>query len=169
MEPTVSTERREHLRERFAEYIKSKKMRQTPERFAILDRALEQRVHFDIDELYRDIEKEYRVCRATVYNTVELLCECKILRKHYLNENQAAYELYDDRHLHLICMSCGKVKEVHDEGFNEYFEQLKFRQFKPSFISTNIYGLCSQCSRRLNREKRAGESLHTEGEDIEEK
>ncbi|MDE6028189.1 MAG: hypothetical protein K2G23_08965 [Muribaculaceae bacterium] len=66
MKSMVSTELREHLRERFAEYIKSKKMRQTPERFAILDKALEQRVHFDIDELYRDIEREYRVCRATV-------------------------------------------------------------------------------------------------------
>ncbi|MBD5386632.1 transcriptional repressor [bacterium] len=154
MRSAVDTEMKEHLRKRFAEFIKSKKMRQTPERFAILDKVFEQRVHFDIDELYRDIESEYRVCRATVYNTVELLCECNILRKHYLNENQAAYELSDDRHLHLICMNCGKVREVRDEGFNEYFEKMKFRQFKASFISTNIYGLCSSCSRKLRREAR---------------
>lgn len=41
---------RDHLKETFAVYIKSKKMRQTPERFAILDKTLEQKVHFDIDE-----------------------------------------------------------------------------------------------------------------------
>ncbi|MDE5868874.1 MAG: transcriptional repressor, partial [Muribaculaceae bacterium] len=111
-------------------------------------------VHFDIDELFRDIESEYRVCRATVYNTVELLCECNILRKHYLNENQAAFELYDDIHLHLICLHCGDVKETRDIGFNEYFEKMKFKQFKASFISTNIYGICSKCSRKLNRIKR---------------
>ncbi|MDE7414072.1 MAG: transcriptional repressor [Muribaculaceae bacterium] len=140
------------LKEKFEEFIKSKRMRQTPERFAILDKALDQHVHFDIDELYRDIEKEYRVCRATVYNTVELLCECNILRKHYLNENQAAYELADDRHLHLICMSCGSVREVRDEKFNQYFEQLKFKQFKPTFVSTNIYGICSQCSRKNHKD-----------------
>ncbi|MDE6717224.1 MAG: transcriptional repressor [Muribaculaceae bacterium] len=145
----IDPEVREHLRERFAEFIKSKRMRQTPERFAILDKALDQRVHFDIDELYRDIESDYRVCRATVYNTVELLCECNILRKHYLNENQAAYELTDDRHLHLICMNCGSVREIRDHKFDEYFEQLKFGRFKASFISTNIYGLCSQCARRM--------------------
>lgn len=151
MNQHIDSDIREHLREKFAEFIKSKKMRQTPERFAILDKALEQRVHFDIDELYRDIESEYRVCRATVYNTVELLCECKILRKHYLNENQAAYELYDDRHLHLICMACGAVKEIRDEGFNDYFEKMKFPQFRASFISTNIYGICSKCSRKNRR------------------
>ncbi|MDE5789966.1 MAG: transcriptional repressor [Muribaculaceae bacterium] len=152
MKAMVDTEIKEHLRKRFAEFIKSKKMRQTPERFAILDKVFEQRVHFDIDELYRDIESEYRVCRATVYNTVELLCECNILRKHYLNENQAAYELSDDRHLHLICLNCGKVREVRDECFNECFEKMKFRQFKASFISTNIYGLCSSCSRKMKKE-----------------
>ena len=59
-------------------------MRQTPERFAILDKTLEQKVHFDIDELYKNIEADYHVSRSTVYNTVELLCECNILRKHYL-------------------------------------------------------------------------------------
>ena len=93
---------RDHLKETFAVYIKSKKMRQTPERFAILDKTLEQKVHFDIDELYKNIEADYHVSRSTVYNTVELLCECNILRKHYLNETQAVYELADDRHLHLI-------------------------------------------------------------------
>lgn len=144
----VDSEIREHLRSKFAEFIKSKGMRQTPERFAILDKALEQRVHFDIDELYRDIEPEYRVCRATVYNTVELLCECNILRKHFLNENQAAYEFAHDKHLHLICLQCGSVKEVHDEGSHEYFEKLKFKGFHSTFISTNIYGICSQCERK---------------------
>ena len=38
----VDESRRENLKEAFAAYIKSKKMRQTPERFAILDKALEQ-------------------------------------------------------------------------------------------------------------------------------
>lgn len=148
----VDIDTKESLRKRFAEFIKEKRMRQTPERFAILEKVFEQKAHFDIDELFRDIESEYRVCRATVYNTIELLCECKILRKHYLNENQAAYELYDDNHLHLICMNCGKVSEAHDDGLNEYFAKMKFNRFKMSFVSANIYGLCSSCSRKIKKE-----------------
>lgn len=139
---------REHLRETFATYIKSKNMRQTPERFAILDKALEQKVHFDIDELYKDIEGEYHVSRSTVYNTIELLCECNILRKHYLNETQAVYELAEDKHLHLICLKCGAVKEVDGSVVSEYLSGLKFRGFHTTFSSVNIYGLCSACSRK---------------------
>ncbi len=141
---------RDRLKETFSDFIKSKKMRQTPERFAILDKALEQKVHFDIDELYKDIEADYHVSRSTVYNTIELLCECGIFRKHYLNENQAAYELSEDKHLHLICLKCGAVKEIHDEKVSEYLSTLKFRGFHPTFSSTNIYGLCSSCSRKKN-------------------
>lgn len=139
---------REKLKQSFATYIKSKRMRQTPERFAILDKALEQNVHFDIDELYKDIEAEYHVSRSTVYNTIELLCECNILRKHYLNETQAVYELAEDKHLHLICLKCGSVKEVDGTQVSEYLSSLKMRGFHPSFSSVNIYGLCSACSRK---------------------
>lgn len=144
---------RNRLKENFADFIKSKKMRQTPERFVILDKALEQKVHFDVDELYKDIENDYHVSRSTVYNTLELLCECNILRKHFLNENQAAYELAEDRHLHLICLKCGAVKEVHNDNVAEYLSTLKFRGFHPSFISTNIYGLCSSCSRKRKKKE----------------
>ena len=142
---------RNRLKENFADFIKSKKMRQTPERFVILDKALEQKVHFDVDELYKDIENDYHVSRSTVYNTLELLCEFNILRKHFLNENQAAYELAEDRHLHLICLKCGAVKEVHNDNVAEYLSTLKFRGFHPSFSSTNIYGLCSSCSRKRKK------------------
>lgn len=142
---------RNRLKENFADFIKSKKMRQTPERFVILDKALEQKVHFDVYELYKDIENDYHVSRSTVYNTLELLCECNILRKHFLNENQAAYELAEDRHLHLICLKCGAVKEVHNDNVAEYLSTLKFRGFHPSFSSTNIYGLCSSCSRKRKK------------------
>lgn len=144
---------RNRLKENFADLIKSKKMRQTPERFVILDKALEQKVHFDVDELYKDIENDYHVSRSTVYNTLELLCECNILRKHFLNENQAAYELAEDRHLHLICLKCGAVKEVHNDNVAEYLSTLKFRGFHPSFSSTNIYGLCSSCSRKRKKKE----------------
>lgn len=139
---------RAHLKETFASYIKSKGMRQTPERFAILDKALEQKVHFDVDELYKDIEADYHVSRSTVYNTMELLCECNIFRQHYLKETQAVYELAEDKHLHLICLKCGNVKEVDGTMVSDYLSDLKFRGFHPTASVVNIYGLCSACSRK---------------------
>lgn len=149
----IESELRDRLRKQFADFIRSKKMRQTPERFAILDKVLELHVHFEIDELYAEIESDYHVSRATVYNTIELLCECNILRRHFLNGTQSVYELAEDRHIHLICMKCGDVREIRGSDINDYFDKLKFKGFSPTFIATNIYGICSKCERAARRAK----------------
>lgn len=117
----------------------------TPERIAILDKAIDQKAHFEADDLYNAIIKEYHVSRSTVYNTLDILCECNILRRHFLNETQAVYELVDDLHLHLICIKCGKIKEIRDEKVAEFIFSLSFRGFRQLSSSTNIYGLCSSC------------------------
>ncbi len=142
---------RNQLKETFAAFMKTNNMRQTPERFAILDKALNQKMHFDIDSLYNDIENEYHVSRTTVYNTMELLCECKIFRKHFINDSQAVYELYSDKHIHLICSNCGSMTYVRDDKADEYFSSLRFKGFHTSFSTINIYGLCSKCSRKQKR------------------
>lgn len=146
-------ETKERIREAFARFIKSRKMRQTPERFAILDKALDQHVHFDIEGLYGDIRKDCLVSLSTVYRTVELLCECGLFRKHFIRENQAVYEFAENRHLHLICLECGEMREVRDEGSSEVLDGLRFRGFHPSFITVNIYGLCSKCNLRMKQKR----------------
>lgn len=152
-------ETKERIRESFARYMKSRKMRQTPERFAILDKALEQHVHFDIEGLYGDIRKDYRVSLSTVYRTVELLCECGLFRKHFIRENRTVYEFAEDRHLHLVCLECGQMKEARNESVAEALASLRFRGFHPSFSTVDIYGLCSKCNRRM---KQRGKKWKTE-------
>lgn len=159
MKASTEQDNGERLKTKLAEYIKSKKMRQTPERFAILDKALAMRSHFDVDSLYNEIDAEYHVSRQTVYNTVELLCECQILRKHQFDNIHTVYELADSSHIHLICNKCGAIKEVSDETYQQYFDEKKFRGFHPISYSTYVYGICSSCSRKLkNAQKKSSKN-----------
>lgn len=126
-------------------------MRHTPERTAILDKILDMETHFSIDDLYERIEPEFHVSKATVYNTVELLCDCRILRKHFFKDNQAFYELCAHQHHHLVCSDCGDLRTVSIGAIDDYLGSIKVQGFNPDFSSLTIYGICSPCSRKKSK------------------
>lgn len=132
----------------FNRWLEDRRLRKTQERFAVLKAAWHLGGHFGAEELRARLEDAgYHVSRATVYNTLGLLGECGVLRRHHFGGpgGEALFEKGSGSHLHLICTICGKVSEQAAPEEEALLSAGRYDGFRPTHLSAYIYGVCQAC------------------------
>ena len=135
-------------------YLEQNNLRKTPERFAILDAVYDFDDHFTLEELNEKLTDEDRfpVSRATLYNTLKLFMELRLVIRHRFQGSTKYEACYDNNsHSHQICTVCGKVTEIKSVKLLQAIDNLRMKRFRKDGFSLFIYGVCSSCQAKITK------------------
>ncbi len=142
-------------RDVFVKYLQSRGLKLTRPRETIMEAVFATHSHFDVEELYLSLREEKKnVSRATIYRTLPYLLQAGLIRKSMCDDHKEEYEhIYGHpNHLHLLCLTCGRIVEQSDEELDGILERIaRHNGFTVKDYSVGIKGHCSLC--RKSREK----------------
>ncbi len=132
--------------------LRTKGYKLTPQRRSILNVMIKRMgEHLTAEEIYDDVRKECPdIGLATVYRTLQLLSDMKVLMKLNLDDGITRYEMNIDEkhhhHHHLICERCGKIFEVKYDLLEEVEKKIeKEYNFTIQNHKLKFYGYCKLC------------------------
>jgi Fur family ferric uptake transcriptional regulator len=135
----------------FVQYLRDNNLKVTKERLMLLEELFGSSGHLDADSLLFQLRSQGKhVSRATIYRTLDLLVQCGLARKSRLGREHYVYEKVTPgkRHDHMVCTGCGRIIEFYDADLDERQRQVCLEHnFRPSFYSLQIQGLCQECQR----------------------
>lgn len=127
--------------------LRQRGVRLTPQREMILDAIHHEDEHLTADEIYQRVHAHSpAVNLATVYRTLELLKELRMVNEINLGDC-IRYELcQEEPHHHLVCRTCGQTVSVDHTAFLPLERKLKQQfGFEANIDHMVIYGRCAQC------------------------
>jgi len=122
--------------------------RLTPQRELVL-RAVERLGHATPDEVLTAVRSESQAVNiSTVYRTLELLEDLRLVRHAHITDRAPTYHsAAAPAHVHLVCRECGAVTEVTPEEVAPMTDVLKERYgFATDVGHLTVFGTCSTCT-----------------------
>lgn len=136
----------------FKNFLKTKGLKLTVPRKAILDTIFTYHRHFNVDALYDVIRKDHRnVSRATIYRTMPLLVESGLIKQSLRCQSKDHYEHIHGHsdHLHLLCVKCGDIIEVESSEIDKALANLaETKNFILNDYNLSAKGICENCRRK---------------------
>ncbi|MCF1684971.1 transcriptional repressor [Tetragenococcus halophilus] len=127
----------------------------TPQREATLLVLLEnEKDHLSAEEIFFFVkQKNPDIGLATVYRTLDILVDLKIVDKISFDDGVARYDLRKEGakhfHHHLLCLECGNIEEINEDllGNVEEIVEKNFH-FVVKDHRLTFHGICQNCQNK---------------------
>jgi Fur family ferric uptake transcriptional regulator len=138
-------------------YLEMNNHRKTLERYTILRAIYSTSGHFTLEELNERLLRDmnFHVSRATMYNTLNLFLELRLVIRHRFQGSTKYEACYDNTsHCHQICTICGKVMEIKSNEISLAVENMPTKRFRKDGFTLYVYGVCSTCQAKITKKKK---------------
>ncbi len=140
-------------REETIQKLRSKGLKITPQRIAIIDVLEGSTSHPSVDEIYQMLSDRYpTISYATIYKTLETLCEAGEVREINIDPHKKRYDPFTHPHHHFRCLVCGKIEDISPEEipFPEMPKKIK-EKYEITDVTLYIYGICPSCKKQQHQ------------------
>jgi Fur family ferric uptake transcriptional regulator len=129
--------------------LKARGLKHSAVRDLVLEEFIRARSHVSIEQLLERVRARVPATGySTVYRTLRLLVDEGHATARDFGGAQTLFEPADKRHHdHIVCVSCGQVREFEDQAIEDLQEQAARRLgFRITSHRLELYGLCSSCA-----------------------
>jgi Fe2+ or Zn2+ uptake regulation protein len=130
--------------ENIGEYLKSHGIKPSYQRIKIFEYLVKNKNHPTVDMIYKAIIEEIpTLSKTTVYNTLNLFIEKKIVIMIVIEENETRYDADVNLHAHFKCENCGEIKDI--EISPEKADILELNGYQVNEHHIYFKGICDEC------------------------
>ena len=142
----------EKTKQIFRSFVDSKNLRYTVQRDILIEELYINGGHLTPDEFSEIIKNRHpEIGKATVYRTLKLLEEAKLISKIEFGDGRIRYEICTDKehHDHLICEKCKRSVEVIDPKIELLQKRLAQKHgFELTGHRLYLFGICKNCQKK---------------------
>ncbi len=128
--------------------LKESGHRPTPQRLMILSALRHSKGHITASQVLEQVKETYSyIDLSTVYRTLDMLKQMRLVSETHMGGDQHSYEWIDDvRHHHLICQGCDRVVLLDDTMLESLGANiLNTYDFDVDIDHLAIFGTCGEC------------------------
>ena len=139
----------------FKKVLKSAGLKYTHQRMEIFKELAQSKEHPDADTIYQSVSRRVpAVSIDTVYRTLALLEEAKLINRVQVLSNRVRYDANTERHHHFVCTECGQVRDFHSQQLNDcpVFQSVQDIGIVKS-LNVQLRGICLACNDKKNKKQ----------------
>jgi Fe2+ or Zn2+ uptake regulation protein len=124
-------------------YLRQRGIKASFQRVSILDYLQNTTAHPSVSQIFADLHPSIpSLSRATVYNTINLFVEKKIVVPVQVDGAEARYDLLEPRHAHFHCTAC---QTIYDIDADEIGVPEVLKDFEVHEAQLHFKGVCPRC------------------------